>query len=92
MVFLRVHLKNVQVQRCKLEGGKKAGWHFRLFILPLCPFLKTLQILFPQDIQCVNNYSPKKVSTVFQHYFQLLHQRGIRNGKTVGEESRINLG
>lgn len=30
---------------------------------------KTSQSSFPQDIQGVNNYSPKKVSTVLKHYF-----------------------
>ncbi len=71
----------------RVMGG--VGCYSRLFILPLCPFLKTLQNPVPQDIQCVNNYSSKEVSTVFKHYFQPLNQRGILNGKTVGEESRI---
>lgn len=53
-------------------------------------FLRMSQNLFPQDIQSVNNYSSKKVSAVFKHYFKSLHQRGIWNGKTVGEESRFD--
>lgn len=68
---------------------EKPGWHCLLFILPLRSFLRTSQNLFPQDIQSVNNYSSKKVSTVFERYFKSLHQRGIWNGKTVGEESRM---
>lgn len=65
---------------------------FALFFLhsgSLIGFLfQTSRRSFSQDIQRVNYYSSKKVCTVFKHYFKLLHQWGILNGKDVGEELR----
>lgn len=43
---------------------------------------------FPQDIQGINNNSPKKVSTILKHYFYFVHYRGLLYGKAVGVELR----
>lgn len=46
------------------------------------------EAFFPQDIQGINNNSPKKVSTILKHYFYFVHYRGLLYGKAVGVELR----
>lgn len=43
---------------------------------------------FSQDVQGINNYSPKKVGTILKHYFYFVHCRGLLYGKAVGVELR----
>lgn len=87
--FSSVHEVEVQMTCCsKATTPSPRVLYFTQRSCPLSweDFKKWSGGFFPQDVQGINNNSPKKVGTILKHYFYFVHRRGLLYGKAVGVE------